>query len=125
MIKKYFFKTFERFYLKKKEINKCSNCDSILDNDVLYKCKTCSNIYCTICFTKDEHIKNDMNNLEIEGNKCKLHNKELNYYCCNCKKYICNYCLKIEEHNTFHKIINLIRIMPTKQQIMKLKNEIK
>ena len=123
--KKIFFKTFERFYLKKKEINKCSNCDSILDNDVLYKCKTCSNIYCTICFTKDEHIKNDMNNLEIEGNKCKLHNKELNYYCCNCKKYICNYCLKIEEHNTFHKIINLIRIMPSKQQIMKLKNEIK
>ena len=35
--KKIFFKTFERFYLEEKEVEKCSNYFSILDSDVFYK----------------------------------------------------------------------------------------
>ena len=123
--KKIFFKTFERFYLKENEINKCSICCSFLDGDAFYKCKKCDNFYCLFCIKKDKHIKNGMNDIEIEGNKCKFHKKELNYYCTNCKKYICSLCLKIENAHDKSHIVNLIELMPTKEQIKKLKNKIK
>ena len=124
--KNIFFKTFERFYLKEKEIEKCSNCYSIVDGDIFYKCKKCDKYYCTICFIKDEHIKNDMNNIGIETKKCKLHKRELNYFCIDCKKNICIYCLKNDDdHNKNHNIINLIELMPTKKQIINLKIKIK
>ena len=60
---KIYFKTFERFYLKKKEIDKCSKCFSILESDYIYKCKKCDKNYCPTCFTNDEHIKK--NNSEL------------------------------------------------------------
>ena len=94
--KKIFFKTFERFYLKEKEIEKCSKCFSVLYGDIFYKCKKCTKLYCTICFIKDEHIKNDMNNIEIETKKCKLHKRELNYYFINFKKNIVFIVLKMK-----------------------------
>ena len=126
--KKIFFETFERFYLKEKEVEKCSNCFSILDGDVSYKCKKCNKYYCTLCFIEDEHIKNDINNIEIETKKCKLHNRELVYYCIDCRQNLCNFCLKNEsenERNKKHKIFNLIALMPTKEKIINLKNKIK
>ena len=130
--KKIFFKTFERFYLKEKEIETCSSCLSILDYDIFYLCKKCYKIYCTLCFVKDEHIKKDFNNLEIKTKKCTLHKRELNQYCIECKKNYCIYCLKDslnkesnDGHTINHNITSLIELMPTKEKINNLKNKIK
>ena len=79
--KNIFFKTFELFYLKEKEINKCSKCHSNIDNDYLYNCKKCGLLYCTNCFLFDKHIKEDFNNLKIISQKCLSHKKEINSYC--------------------------------------------
>ena len=129
--KNIFYKTFERFYLKKEEIKKCINCFSILECDAFYKCTICDKIYCAMCFIKDEHIKKDINNLEIISKKCLLHKRELNQYCEDCKKNYCIYCLKnFEEndleniHNKNHNIKNLTELMPTKDKIIKLKNKL-
>ena len=61
--KNIFFKTFERFYLKGKEFQKCSKCFSSLENDCIYKCQKCNEIYCSNCFTLDNHIKKDIKSL--------------------------------------------------------------
>ena len=41
------------------------------------------------------------------------------YYCFDCKKYICNFCIKNSNFHEKHKIKNLYELMPSKQ---KLKN---
>ena len=126
-VKLIFFKTFERFYLKKKEIKKCINCFSILEYDTFYKCKICDKLYCSICFTKDEHIKKDIKKLEIVTKKCLIHKRELNQYCEDCNKNLCVYCLKNNENNNHkesHIVHNLTELMPTKELIINLKNKI-
>ena len=84
-----------------------------------------------MCFIKDEHIKKNINNLEIISKKCLLHKRELNQYCEDCKKNYCIYCLKnFEEndleniHNKNHNIKNLTELMPTKDKIIKLKKKL-
>ena len=44
------FETFERFYLKEKFIQKCSNCNNILENKDIYKCLECDKLYCSSFF---------------------------------------------------------------------------
>ena len=123
---KIYFETFEKFFLKEKEFDYCSKCDTNLECDNKYICKECNNIYCNSCFIYDEHIKTNMNNLNIKNNKCTLHQGNLIYYCETCKKYACIDCLKkntdgIHEN---HKFINMSETMPTINEIKKLKNKI-
>ena len=79
-------KTFERFNLKEKIIQRCSKCKMILENDIKYECKGCKNSYCGLCFMNVEHLKNNISNLIITNNKCQIHKKDLISYCFNCKK---------------------------------------
>jgi len=71
-----FYKTFERFYLQEKKIEKCSKCECYLENDK-YKCTKCKEIYCCYCFKLDEHIKNNIDNLDIIKRRCLIHKKDL------------------------------------------------
>ncbi len=57
--KNLFFKTFERFYLKEKKAEKCSICNSNLENSHRYNCGQCKKLFCGSCFVLDEHIKNN------------------------------------------------------------------
>ena len=128
--KNIYFKTFERFYLKEKEIKSCFNCLAKLDN-ISYKCIKCDKIYCILCFMNDNHIKKNINNLKIKTKKCLLHNKDLTQYCSDCKQNFCLFCIINNEysnnktnHNNDHDIINLMELIPSKNQINNLKNKI-
>ena len=118
-----FFKTFERFYLKEKEIYKCNKCKS---DSITCKCRVCQKIYCSSCSIYDEHIKENNENSIIINNiqKCLEHNYQKNNYCINCKEYLCETCAENAEHNK-HTVKELFNEMPTKNQINEMKNRIK
>ena len=89
-----YFKTFERFYLKEAKISKCKICNSFLENNISYECKICQEYFCSSCFILHQHFKESLNNILIQSKKCKIHNAINVHYCLNCKKYLCNYCMK-------------------------------
>ena len=124
--KNIYFKTFELFYLKEKDISKCSKCNLELENDYHYICKKCDGIYCPNCILFEKHIKDDIKNLIIDNKKCKIHHKELSRYCINCKQNLCNYCIKFDNNpHEDHVIKNLYTFMPSTQKIRDLNQKIK
>lgn len=119
-----YFKTFERFYLKKEKIKKCSKCLTNLDN-ISYNCKICYNYYCFSCAVHDEHIKKDINNLKSNSKICLLHNSNFTLFCKNCNQYFCFYCEINKDiiSSKNHKFINLHTLVPSKNDINKIKNK--
>ena len=119
-------KTFERFNLKQKVIQRCAKCKMFLENDIKYECNKCKNCYCGLCFMNDAHIKHNLNNLIITNNKCKIHKKELILYCLNCKKNLCLLCINEDENKIHekHNIEYLNDIIPSINDINEYKDEI-
>ena len=124
--KNIYFKTFERFYLKEINIDKCEKCCSVLENYIKYECKSCEKYFCSTCFIFHKHFKQNINNILIKSKKCKIHNANNIHFCKDCKKYLCNYCIKdnIKLHKE-HNVENLYDLMPSKNKIEKLKKRIK
>ena len=123
--KKIYFKTFEEFYLQEKKIEKCSKCQSVLENDK-YKCLKCKNVYCCYCFNLDEHIKYNINNLLLTKKRCLIHKKDFTLYCINCKKNLCIFCAKDKIHTKEnHDIKILYKIIPSENEIESINNKIK
>ena len=123
-----YFKTFERFYLKEKKVEKCSKCNANLETDIKYKCSQCKSKYCGSCFLIDKHISKNIHNLIIINtnvDKCKFHKKDLTHYCIKCKKKLCIYCIKEEKENNNHNYICLIDLIPSSNKIKDLKNKIR
>ena len=89
-----FFETFEKFYLKEKIIQKCSNCYNSLENKDIYKCLECDKLYCSSCFLLDLHLSKDWKNINIITNKCPLDKNEQTFFCKNCQQKVCPFCLK-------------------------------
>lgn len=110
-----YFSTFERYYLKEDNIKafKCSNCLKIITTTNIYKCKQCKKIFCQYCYSNDEHIKTNNNNvISIENKnknnfilnlnkKCPKCNKNI-HYCLDCLKKMCIYC---SDYHKKHKTI--------------------
>ena len=119
--KNIYFKVFERFYLKKEEIKKCSKCLYNLDN-FPFICQICNNFYCFSCSFHDAHIKKDINNLKPDSKICFLHNSNLTLYCKDCKQYFCFYCYKNKENS--HNFVNLHELMLSKYESNKINYEI-
>ena len=111
--KNIYFKTFERFYLKEKEIIKCSKCNSTYS---IYKCKICGLYYCLSCSIYDAHKKENKNKYIINSNECSIHNKKKEYYCINCHKHLCDSCTDDEKHKN-HKIKNILNLIPSKNKV--------
>ena len=128
---KIYFKNFENNFLIEKSFEKCIICNKLLDKKFKFKCNICNNIYCPdTCFLYDEHIKKSLSNLSIINNKCPTHKEQFSYYCINCKKYLCKYCMKDDTlydiHNKKgHDIINLVKLIPSKKEIADFINKIK
>ena len=121
-----YFDTFEKFYLKERLFMNCSKCNVNLDNNSIYKCRQCGNIFCLNCYKNDSHILENNNNLIIYSTQCKIHQKELIKYCTSCGKKICIYCLKNNYNNDFHKnhrIEDILDNMPSNNDI-NISNEI-
>jgi hypothetical protein len=121
-------KIFDIYYLKKKEIQKCSNCKKNIENSNKYKCLQCKNIYCNECFHFDKHLKNDKNNLMVITGKCQFHNpNELMYFCYDCKKTLCYDCINNTQNSPHknHKIKCVIDAMLPNNRIKSLNNKIK
>ena len=124
--KNIYFKTFERYYLKEENIDKCNTCDTKLQNFNKFKCKKCSKFYCLSCFKYDIHIKDNINHLQIISNNCSKHKAHIISYCIVCKQYLCSICLKeSDDKHLYHTQSDLIDLMPTLKDINELKNYIK
>ena len=125
--KRIFYKTFERFYLKEKIIEKCSKCYCDFGNDE-YKCIKCNATYCCYCFKFDEHIKNNIDNLMITKKRCLIHKKDLALYCFDCHKNLCIYCTKEDKEKNphyQHQIKNINELIPPQNEIDNLNYKIK
>ena len=121
-----YYKTFERFYLKQINPNKCKKCGSLLENYIKYECKSCQKYFCPSCFLSHKHFKQNINNILIKSLKCNIHNANNMHYCITCKKYLCNYCLKDEINiHQRHLKKNLYELMPSKNRIKNFENRLK
>ena len=120
-----YFKTFERFYLKEMNKDICKKCNCILENNSKYKCKLCSQIFCSSCFTLHNHIKKNINNILMISSKCEIHNNIIMYYCLDCKKYLCISCIKNSNLHIEHKIKNMYEKMPSIRKIKEINVRIK
>ena len=124
--KNIYFKTFERFYLKEANIDKCKICNSFLENNVKYECKICQEQFCSSCFILHPHFKENINNILILTTKCKIHNSIYMHFCLYCKKYLCNYCVKEFNHVHKHHVKKkLYDLMPSKNNLERFKNRLK
>ena len=63
------------------------------------------------------------NNNDLNKNICDLHKEKFSVFCFECKKHLCQECLKLGEHS-YHYKINLIEITPNEQKLTKIKNKI-
>ena len=124
-----YYETFEKYYLRGRLIQKCSNCSQSLENNDKYRCNECDKLYCSSCFLSDLHIQKDWKKLEIITNKCPKHKNDLTLYCLECEKKVCPFCLKKfnDENKNPHKnhnIQNILDIIPSLYQINTLKEKI-
>ena len=123
-----YFETFQKYYLKEITIQKCFKCLSNLDNKNQYECKKCQKIYCSNCFFKDEHFKENIDNINLMTNRCPKDQNELSSYCLNCDQKFCSFCFKkYEEKNPHknHKIVNITNSIPSLEKIKNLEEKIR
>ena len=122
--KNIYFKTFERFYLKEKEIDNQCKCK---ENEIKYICKECNQIYCSSCIKNDIHIKKDNNNLKKICKYCKKNNKNLPHYCNECEEKFNNLCLMINSNKNKKKynFENILDYIPSKNKIDYILNKLK
>ena len=117
-----YFKTFERFYLREKNLISCSKCHIILENNQFFECKKCKFIFCSDCYIEEKNnhknIRNNNNNI------CLIHNIAFTFYCFYCSKNICIFCLKNSEHMG-HETQSFVDIMPSSVDIENLKDRLK
>jgi len=103
-------------------IIKCNECNDFNENNKgntcdnkFYICNTCNKNICYLC--KSKH---DMNHIIIKYNDknyiCKKHNESFNKFCKECNENICIICEN--EHNN-HDIIDLGKIIPNKDELIK------
>ena len=66
------------------------------------------------------------NNKNINNDICNYnnHNKKYKFFCLNCKKHLCNECLKSRNHISHHKNI-IMEIQPNKRELNIIENIIK
>ena len=121
-----FFKTFERFYLKEAIIDKCKKCNSLLENNIKYECKICQEKFCSSCFILHQYFQQNINNILINSKKCEIHYANNMHFCLNCKKYLCNYCVKeFNNVHRYHEKKKLYNLMPSKNILEKFRKRLK
>lgn len=119
-----FFKAFERFYLKEKQLKFCSKCQLSLENSESFSCDDYKCFYCSKCYIEDIQLNGHKNTNNYKNYRCLIHNNDFTEYCLDCKKNICFLCAKNGEHKD-HSTKCFTQVMPYSKDIDNLKNIIK
>ena len=87
--------------------DKCINC--VEENPAVAHCKNCSRLLCDECLRQHRRQVDTMSHEIVESQsaiemkkrfQCPEHGHELNYYCIDCKKPVCQHCtMKEREHS--------------------------
>ena len=104
----------------------CSLCNKYINTNNIYYCSFCKAFICLKCHN-NIHIKtkdHPILKLDLININCNIHNKINKYYCKNCFKNICEYCLKLSKLHKNHEIINLNDILINDNTIKEIEEEI-
>ena len=121
-------------YLQTNEIfYNCTECSSSIeilsiDNDecsIEFKCLNENNSHNKKTLIKEYINKmKDYNNIDINNDKCKIHDNQYEYYCLECNIHLCKECIKLKKHINHIKII-LLEIQPSEKILNIFENMIK
>ena len=120
LINKY--ENIQKIDLSKIKCNKCNvNNKSNTHNNHFYICNTCNINLCPLC--KSKHDENHIIiNYDDKNYICNKHNESYNKYCKKCNENICIICEN--EHNN-HEIIDFVKILLNKNELIKGMEELK
>ena len=112
----------QKINLSKIKCNICKNNNKgNTHNNEFYICITCNINLCPLC--KSIHDKNhSIINYDNKKYICKIHNESFIKYCTNCKVDICIVC---EVNHKGHDIIDLREMIIDKQELLKIKDDLK
>jgi len=108
------YENIQKMYLSKIICNECCKYKSNI-NEEFYLCNECSANLCPLCKFKHNKSHNIIN-YNDKYSICKKHNNTYIKYCKECKENICFLC--INEHKN-HNIIDLLNIIPNKDELLK------
>ena len=108
------FENIQKLNISKSICNKCYK-NNLNINEELYICNECNINLCTLCKNK-HNKKHNIINYNDQYSICKRHNDSYIKYCKKCKENICSKCIK--DHNN-HNIIELLNIIPKKDELLK------
>ena len=108
----------------------CSKCKAKIDLKSEKKfsyCKECSDIFCNICIKKHDNMFNKNGGhhhltLDKFDTTCFIHNESFDYFCKNCNKNICLYCL--DDYHRDHDVIDLDDINLKRKEIKRIKENL-
>ena len=120
LINKY--ENIQKIDLSKIKCNKCNEINkSNTHNNEFYICNACNKNLCPLCkLTHDKNHK--IIKYDDKNYICKKHNKSFSKYCKNCNKNLCIICEK--EHNN-NNTIDLGKIIPNKNDLIKENEELR
>ena len=112
--------------LRKKEILKCQLCSGLIVEDTppenkIYICSCGANL-CSSCFENHNDIDHHKIEYKYKNYYCLIHGKELNSYCLDCNKNICEICKSF--HPVNHELLEYQYLKPKSDYIEKLFNKI-
>ena len=110
----------QKLDISKTICNKCYK-NNLNISEELYICNDCNINLCQICKYKHNKAHNIINYNE-KNYICKKHKDRYIKYCKECKENICSKC--INEHNN-HNIIDLLNIIPNKDELLKEMNNMR
>ena len=111
------FENIQKSNISKLICNKCYK-NYININEELYICNECNINLCPLCRYKH----NKKHNIIYYSNKyyiCKKHNDIYIKYCKECKENICSKCINEHNNHNNHNIIELLNIIPNKDELLK------
>ena len=108
------FENFQKIDLSKIICNECYKYN-IITKEQFFICNECKINLCLLCKYK-HNINHNMINYNDKNYICIKHNDKYIRYCKKCKMNLCFFC--INEHNN-HNIIDLINIIPNKEELLK------
>ena len=111
---------YNKYSLCKERCGGCGKSNTEINSHFFYCCK-CYQFLCNSCILNHQK-ENKIIELSKYDSLCKIHSKEYNLYCMNCKK---NLCIDCKIMHKFHYLIELSNFNYSKKDKNKLVEEIK